>query len=72
MSAFQPVIITAVVSVAVLSWLIVCAFIIGLVCEYKKLDAAELDELNAAAGTAENRPSSADCPMHGANCEAWL
>ena len=71
-SDFQPVIITAVVSVAVLAWVILCAFIIGLVCEYKKLDAAELAELDAAAGAAEEGPSSIDCPVHGAGCEVWL
>ena len=70
MTTFQPVIITAVVSVAVIAWVILCAFIIGLVCEHMKRDDAELIEFDATL--TENTPSSADCPMHGANCEAWL
>lgn len=65
MSTAQPMLIVAVVSVSVLAWVLLCAFIIGLVIELrrqKRDDAPPFDDT----------PSSTDCPMHGADCEAWL
>ena len=63
MSNFQPVIITAVIAVAALAWVLVCAFIIGLAVNHRTPQ-------HTAPPT--ETPSSVDCPVHGPDCEAWL
>ena len=65
---YRPMIITAVVAVAVLSWSLTCAFVLGLALRYRA-DAIADDTTNE---TADDTLSSVDCPLHGPDCEGWL
>ena len=61
MSNYQPMVIVAVVSLGIVAWTLLCAFIIGLVIELRRQKTADTET-----------PSSVNCPVHGPACEGWL